>query len=157
MIRNIESIKNELLITALKAVEHKVTPGGVIGVVYGNGQRITIPFGRYTYEENSKIVKEDTMYDLASITKSIPTNSIALKLIDEGKLKLYDKLIDYIPEFNNSDRDRVMIKHLLTYSLDGYGLASLGTNKMNYNVRPNKRFKIISFENKNIFRLSSKI
>ena len=64
------------------------------------------------------------MYDIASITKSIPTASLALMLIDQGELKLTDKLIDHVPEFNNSDRENVLIKHLLTYTLDGYKLAT---------------------------------
>ena len=110
-----------------KAITDKVFPGCVIGVVNKNGDRQVLPFGHFTYEPNSPTVKEDTIYDLASITKSIPTASIALTLIDRGKLKITDKLIKYLPEFNNSDRENVLIKHLLTYTLDGYGLASLKT------------------------------
>lgn len=111
-----------------RAIKEKVFPGCVIGIVHKNGDRQILPFGNFTYEPNSPAIKEDSVYDLASITKSIPTGSIALTLIDQGKLKLTDKLIDYIPEFNNSDRENVLIKHLLTYTIDGYGLASLKQN-----------------------------
>lgn len=107
-----------------QAIRDKVFPGCVVGVIKKNGERKVLPFGHFTYEEGSNIVKEDTIYDTASLTKSIPTGSLALQLIDEGKLSLTDKLIDYIPEFRNSDRENVLIKHLLTYTLDGYGLAS---------------------------------
>ena len=116
--------KNKSAQEAEQAIRDKVSPGCVIGIVNRNGERQVLPFGGFTYESQSSLVKEDTMYDAASLTKSIPTSSLALKLIDEGKLKLTDKLIDYIPEFNNSDRESVLIKHLLTYTLDGYGLAS---------------------------------
>ena len=117
--------KNQITKEASSAIENKVFPGCVVGVVNRNGERQILPFGNFTYDPISSVVKVDTIYDVASITKSIPTGSLALQLIDEGKLKLTDKLIDYIPEFRNSDRENVLIKHLLTYTIDGYGLASL--------------------------------
>lgn len=100
------------------AIRDKVFPGCVVGIVKKNGKRFIWPFGGFTYENNSEPVKEDTIYDVASITKSIPTASLALKLIDEGKLRLEDKLINFIPEFFNSDGEDVIIKHLLTQTLD---------------------------------------
>lgn len=118
------SFKNEIRDVVEQAIKDKVFPGCVIGIVKKDGSREVLPFGNFTYESSSETVKENTIYDTASLTKSIPTSCLALQLIDEGKLKLSDKLIDYIPEFNNSDRENVLIKHLLTYTLDGYGLAS---------------------------------
>lgn len=102
-----------------------IFPGCVIGIVSAKWDRLILPFGRFTYENDSKCVETHTVYDLASITKSIPTASLALRLIDEWRLNLTDKLIDYIPEFRNSDRENVLIKHLLTYTIHGYGLASM--------------------------------
>lgn len=109
---------------ALQAIRDRVFPGCVVGVVRSDGSREIYPFGHFTYEETSPAVDADTMYDTASITKSIPTASLALQLIQDGRLALTDRLIDYIPEFKNSDREKVLIKHLLTYTLDGYGLAA---------------------------------
>lgn len=117
--------KDQITKAANQAIQDKVFPGCVVGIVNKNGECQILPFGNFTYDQSSQFVKEDTIYDTASLTKSIPTGSLALQLIDEGKLKLTDKLIDYIPEFRNSDRENVLIKHLLTYTIDGYGLASL--------------------------------
>jgi len=118
-------MKEAITTRVQRAIEEKVFPGCVVGVVKKDWERLILPFGNFTYDSNSPRVREDTIYDTASITKSIPTASLALMLIDQGKLKISDKLIDYLPEFNNSDRETVLIKHLLTYTLDGYGLASL--------------------------------
>ncbi len=118
-------IKEHIIKTAEEAVKDRVFPGCVVGIVKSNGDRQIIPVGNFTYDKDSQEVKKDTIYDTASLTKSICTASIALQLIDEGKLKLTDKLIDYVPAFNNSDRENVLIKHLLTYTIDGYGLASV--------------------------------
>lgn len=117
-------IKYHIAREAEKAIRDKTFPGCVVGVVYADGSREVFPFGSFTYEQNSPSVKADTIYDIASVTKAIPTGALALQLIDQGKLNLNDRLIEHLPEFNNSDRENVLIKHLLTYTLDGYGLAT---------------------------------
>jgi CubicO group peptidase (beta-lactamase class C family) len=86
---------------------------------------MVLPFGSYTYEKDSSGVQENTIYDIASLTKSIPTSSLALKLINEGKLDVIDPIIEFIPEFTNPDREKVRIKHLLTHTLHfGFQLSS---------------------------------
>lgn len=124
-------MEDQITQIAKQAINDKVFPGCIVGVVKINGERTMLPFGTFTYDSDSLEIKEDTIFDVASLTKSIVAGALALKLIDEGKLSLNDKLIDYIPEFRNSDRDNVFIKHLLTYTLDGYGLASLGKKTPN--------------------------
>lgn len=101
-----------------RRIDEKLFPGAVFGGVARNGKRIVIPAGRHTYEPDSTAVTEETVYDVASVTKVIPTASLAMQLIDENKLSPEDKLIKYVPEFGNSDRERVLIKHLLTFTLD---------------------------------------
>ncbi len=110
---------------AERAIQEKVFPGCVIGFVKRGESRAVLPYGAYTYDDGATSVLENTIYDAASITKSIPTASLALMLIDQGKLKLTDKLIEYVPEFRNSDRESVTIRHLLTYTLGGYAFSAL--------------------------------
>lgn len=126
---------DEIRHAANQAIKDKTFPGCVVGIVKRSGERQVFPFGDFTYENSSPKVKEDSIYDTASLTKSIPTGSLALQLIDEGKLKLTDKLIDYIPEFDNSDRENVLIKHLLTYTLDGYGFTSTALKIENKSIQ----------------------
>ena len=109
-----KQIKNRIS----RAIKERVFPGAVVGLVKKNNEKLVLPFGNYTYKDDSQKILKDSIFDVASITKSIPTSSLALKLIDEGKLKTDDKLIDFVPEFNNSDRENVLIKHLLTQTLD---------------------------------------
>ena len=118
---------------ANQAIADRVFPGCVVGVVNKDGDRLVLPIGNLTYESESPPVKTDTVYDVASVTKSIPTGCLALQLVDEGALNLTDKLSDYVPEFKNSDRDKVLIKHLLTYTLDGYSFVTTAraTKKLN--------------------------
>lgn len=122
------SVENAIIERAIRATEERVFPGCVIGVVRKNGERIVLPFGRLSYDDISARVAEDTIYDVASITKSIPTSSLALALIDRGALSLDDQLIEYVPEFANNFRDKVLIKHLLTYTIDSAHLSQLKDN-----------------------------
>jgi CubicO group peptidase (beta-lactamase class C family) len=108
-----------------RAIEEKVFPGCVAGIARAGTDAIVLPFGHVTYDENASPMKKDTLFDVASITKAIPTSSLALKLIDEGKLGLDDRLINYVPEIRNSRRERVLIRHLLTQTLNfGFRLSN---------------------------------
>lgn len=113
--------KGKIQKLAIEAIRQKIFPGCVIGYINKNGEKEVMPFGCFTYDDNSKEVGTYTTYDLASITKSIPTSMIILQLIDEKKINLNDRLVDFLPEFCNS---QVTIKHLLTYTLKGYGLKT---------------------------------
>ena len=97
-------------------------PGCVIGVLQ-NGTSQVFPFGHFTYDEDSPLVENDTFYDLASITKSIPLASLAAIFIAEGKLQLSDKVRMYIPELRN-DYDAT-IEDLLRYRVKGPRMSVL--------------------------------
>ncbi len=99
------------------AINKRVFPGCVVGIIRRDGERAVIARGRFTYEETSPSVHENTAYDVASITKSIPTGALALKLMEEGKFRLEDHLTKYLPEFKNNYSDQALVKQLLTYSI----------------------------------------
>ena len=61
---------------------------------------------------------EDTVFDIASLTKVCPTSTLALSYILEGKISVDTRVIDFIPELNTNYRDEIRIFHLLTHSLD---------------------------------------
>ncbi|MDP2648543.1 MAG: serine hydrolase domain-containing protein [bacterium] len=105
------------------AIRERVFPGCVVGIVRSGGEREMFPFGRFTYEADSPEVRIDTTYDIASVTKSIPTASLALQMIAEGKLRPDEKVVKYLPEMQN-DYDAT-IEDLLTYRIHGPQLSKL--------------------------------
>lgn len=109
---------NEPLIRerATQAIANKTFPGCVIGIVNKKGERTILPFGNFTYETGSRLVTEDTVYDTASITKTIPIALIALTFIEKRKLSLDDKIITYLPEITIENAEKGLIRHLLTYT-----------------------------------------
>lgn len=119
-------IREKITALANEAIEREVFPGCVVGVVKKNGSRIILPFGKFTYTPDAENVADETVYDTASLTKSIPTASLALYLIDRGKLQLDEKLITYLPEYRGSYRDEITIAHLLTQTVQfSFNLASV--------------------------------
>ncbi|MFP4015125.1 MAG: serine hydrolase domain-containing protein [Chitinispirillaceae bacterium] len=99
------------------AIERKVFPGCVVGVVCGESEHV-LAQGHYTFEIDSEPMTSNSVFDCASITKSIPVSTVALQLVDQGQISLSDRMIDYLPEYTGSYREDIKIKHLLTHTLD---------------------------------------
>jgi CubicO group peptidase (beta-lactamase class C family) len=69
-------------------------------------------FGYYTYDDIQQ-VKPNTLYDLASLSKTTGTLLAIMKLYDEGKLKLTDKASLYLPFLRGTDKENITITDLL--------------------------------------------
>jgi CubicO group peptidase (beta-lactamase class C family) len=100
------------------AIADKTFPGAVFGCVNKTGERVVIPAGNFTYSKNAPPMFSEAIFDVASITKAIPTSSLALKAIELGKITLEDTLIDWIPEYSSNFKKEVRLCHLLTQTLD---------------------------------------
>ncbi len=75
--------------------------------------------------ETKKNVDENTLFSIASNTKAFTSMALGL-LIDQGKLKWTDKVVDYIPEFKMYDpyvTENFNIQDLLTHR-SGLGLGA---------------------------------
>jgi len=118
-------MEKEIATRLEQAITEKVFPGAVVGIVRKDGVQQLVTSGHFTYAEDSHLVQQDTIFDVASLTKSVVTASLGLSLVERGELNFEDKLIEYLPEFNNSDRENVLIKHLFTYTIGGYGMGKL--------------------------------
>jgi len=106
------------------AIAAKVFPGCVIGVARRGGSDI-FAFGHNSYDAHARSTGGAMLYDLASITKSIPTASLALVLLGEKKLSLTTAVREYIPELKNEHGATLL--DLLTYSVSGLRLSLLHT------------------------------
>jgi CubicO group peptidase (beta-lactamase class C family) len=71
---------------------------------------------------------EDTIFDLASLTKSLATATAVLQLVEQGKVAIDDPLQTYLPEFNpggDPRRAQVTLRMLLTHTSGLAGDLSL--------------------------------
>jgi CubicO group peptidase (beta-lactamase class C family) len=71
--------------------------------------------GRLTYEPDAAETDEDTIFDLASLTKVIATSTLCMRAIDDGLLRLEDRVADWIPEWRGHDRADVTVADLLAH------------------------------------------
>ena len=91
-----------------KAESEDIFDKAVVGYLLPDGSSHTVTLN----------TPEDTVFDIASLTKVCPTSTLALSYILEGKLSIDAKVIDFIPELKTNYRDQICISHLLTHSLD---------------------------------------
>ncbi len=59
---------------------------------------------------------EDTIFDLASLTKVVATTTSVMKLVEEGRIRLNDPVAQFIPEFGRYGKAGITIRHLLTHT-----------------------------------------
>ncbi len=98
-----------------KAINDRVFPGAQVGYIK-EGRTKVISLGHLRYE-SSPAVTPDTLYDVASITKSIPLATLVLMLMERGRVALDDQIIAYVPEIACAEREQILVRHLLTYTV----------------------------------------
>jgi CubicO group peptidase (beta-lactamase class C family) len=109
------------------AIAAHAFPGCAFGV-YAAGQPLVVDcLGRFTYEPDSPAVEQDTVYDVASLTKVVVTTALAMLLQQQGHLDLEQPVGDLLPGFvvgrePGSAARRVTLRHLLAHNsgLPGY-------------------------------------
>jgi CubicO group peptidase (beta-lactamase class C family) len=116
-------MRDDIAARVSKAIEEKVFPGCVIGTVRSSNEREVMPFGNFTYEKGAPKVTENTIYDLASVTKSIPVAALAALFTAEGRLPLSEPVKTYIPELQNDFG--ATVQDLLRYRVRGAQLSTL--------------------------------
>ena len=98
------------------AIKRKRLPGGVLwlerkGEVYQKayGKRSTVP--------RSESMTLNTIFDAASLTKVVATTPCVLKLIEDGRIGLEDRVTRYLPELIGDDnKSAITIRHLMTHT-----------------------------------------
>lgn len=96
------------------AIDSTMTPGLQL-LVAKNGKIIyEKSFGYLTYDKKIK-VKNNTIYDLASLTKILVTLPIIMKLVENGTITLDTKLKELIPRYIDSNKSDKTIKEMLSH------------------------------------------
>jgi CubicO group peptidase (beta-lactamase class C family) len=72
-------------------------------------------FGTLTYDSDSPPAREDTLFDLASLTKVIVTTTLAMQFAEAGRLDLDEPIRQRLPEWRGRDRDDVRVRALLAH------------------------------------------
>jgi len=71
-------------------------------------------FGYYTYDKKKKVTNE-SIYDLASVTKILGGLPMIMKAEEEGKFNLDTPLGDLMPVLKDSNKDTITVKEALSH------------------------------------------
>lgn len=95
------------------AIQKQVFPGCQL-VVARKGQIVyNRNFGNFTYDNNATAVANNTIYDLASVTKVAATLQALMFLYDRQKFSLEEKISLYLPELQGTNKENLLIKDIL--------------------------------------------
>ncbi len=94
--------------------EHKC-PGVVLWIEH-KGQAYHRAYGYRALLPVREPMTEDTIFDLASLTKSVATAPAIMLLIERGQVHLDDPAQHYLPEFHGDGREAITVRHLLTHT-----------------------------------------
>jgi len=85
-----------------RAIADKKLPGAVIAI--GTSERVLAlrAYGQRALVPAPEPMTTDTVFDLASLTKSVATASAVMALVDAGKLRLDDRARRHLPELDRS-------------------------------------------------------
>jgi len=97
-----------------QAIEQGRMPGAVLLV--GNQGKVVYrkAYGKRALVPAPEAMTLDTVFDCASLTKVVATTSSLMKLFEEGRFRLNDKITDYIPEFQ-SGKSEITLRQLFTH------------------------------------------
>ena len=97
------------------ALLEKATPGAVIEIAKNGIVIFKKTYGKQSYLADAQLVKQNDLFDLASVTK-ISTSTLGLmKMVGEGKIDLDKKLGDYLPAFKGSNKENLILREMLTH------------------------------------------
>ena len=99
-----------------RGYQDKKVPGSV-AVIARNGYALhPRAFGKAVLQPEKIKMEPDTIFDLASLTKMVATNTSIMILEEEGKIRLDDPVSKYLPEFSAEGKDKITIRQLLTHT-----------------------------------------
>jgi len=96
----------------LEEIQNESFPGISYAIV-GDKSEVFGYLGDKAWFLQKEVLTDDTIYDIASLSKVISTTTSILMLLEKGKLRLVDPVCKFIKDFNHED---IRIYHLLTHT-----------------------------------------
>jgi len=133
---------------AAEAIQDQAAPGMQVLVARKGKVVFEKSYGYFTYD-SLNAVTDETLYDIASITKVVATLQAIMFLEERGIVDLNQKASHYLPELRESNKKNLVIRDLLTHQA---GLLpfipfwrrtvdELGLNPQIYSAYPEQNFQ----------------
>ena len=104
-----------------QAIAERAFPAAVIEVGNSRQPLWRESFGRLTFDPESPVTRDDTVFDLASLTKVLATTTLVMRQVERGILSLDDPVAHHVPDWRDDGPIVVTMRDLLSHSA---GLAA---------------------------------
>lgn len=101
--------------TAMACIAQGAFPGCQIIAAKDGAIFYNKSFGSHTYSNNVSVRWND-VYDLASLTKILATTPAMMKMREEGKVNLNDRMSDYLLMLRDTDKDSLNFIEVLSHT-----------------------------------------
>jgi len=97
------------------AVRAGLLPGAVVLVGRGDRTIFLKAYGNRAVVPVAEAMSPDTIFDIASLTKVVATTTSVMVLLEQGRIRLNDRVAVHIPQFGRYGKQDITIRHLLTH------------------------------------------
>jgi len=99
-----------------EAIARHELPGAVVLAGRGDAILYHAAFGNRAVAPSPEPMTEDTIFDIASLTKVVATTTSVMQLMEQGRIRLDDPVTRFIPDFGRYRKNAIAIRHLLTHT-----------------------------------------
>jgi len=93
----------------------KRMPGCVVLIARRGKIVLKRAYGNKRVQPHCEPMTVDTVFDMASITKPVATATSIMILVQQGKLRLRDRVAQHIPKFGQHGKEKITVEQLLLH------------------------------------------
>ena len=90
-------------------------PGAVVLVGHEGKIVYKRAFGNRALVPEIEPMTDDTIFDVASLTKVVATSTAIMQLVEQGRIRLQDPVAKYWPEFKSRGKKAITVGELMTH------------------------------------------
>jgi uncharacterized protein YbbC (DUF1343 family) len=98
-----------------QALDRGELPGAVVLIIHDDAVVFRKAYGLRSKQPAETPMSEDTLFDLASLTKPVATATSLMLLVERGKLNLSDRVAQHLPAFGQNGKDKITVEQLLLH------------------------------------------
>lgn len=97
-----------------QAIQEQNCPGGVLWLEH-RGMTYKKAYGNRALVPRMEAMTDDTIFDLASLTKVVACTPAVMLLVERGQVQLDEPARTYIPEFTGGGKETITVKQLMLH------------------------------------------
>lgn len=99
-----------------EAIAAHALPGAVVSVGDAAGMVWQTVRGQRAVLPTPEPMTADTIFDVASLTKVVATTTAVMVLVEDGRLRLNDRVATFVPGFERQGKKDITIRQLMTHT-----------------------------------------